>query len=231
MIRICASPILVLIVLTVSLNAQPKSGDWRVSTRFGQFVFTVNSTGTQIIKLATTFSNYTFGGVTQNGTVVSQVSPGWPISNSQFALTTSINPTGTTKLNLNGTFTPVGDQASGTWSMLVSGQTDAGTWGPVIFTSVKEVASGIAERFLLEQNYPNPFNPRTTIRYELPKESPVSLKVFSLLGEGVAILDEGVRPPGVYTVQFDASQLASGVYLYRLQACEHDATKKLVVLE
>ncbi len=115
--------------------------------------------------------------------------------------------------------------------MVVNGQTDAGTWGPVIFTSVEEVASGLAERFLLEQNYPNPFNPSTTIRYELPKESPVSLKVFSLLGEEVATLDEGVRSAGVYTVQFDASQLVSGVYLYRLQAREHTATKKLVVLE
>jgi hypothetical protein len=125
---ICFSPILLSIVLTVSLSAQPKAGDWKVPTRFGQFVFTVNSTGTQIIKLATTFSNYAFGGITQNGTVTSQPSPGWPISNSQFAFTNSINPSGTIKLTLNGTFTQSGDQASGAWSMLVSGQTDSDVW-------------------------------------------------------------------------------------------------------
>ncbi|MDP2886983.1 MAG: T9SS type A sorting domain-containing protein [Ignavibacteria bacterium] len=133
--RICVSPILFSIVLTVSLNAQPKAGDWKVPTRFGQFVSTVNSTGTQIVKLATTFSNYTFGGITQNGTVTSQPSPGWPISNSQFAITTSINPTGTIKLTLNGTFTQSGDQASGTWSMLVSGQTDSDVWSTDTLTS------------------------------------------------------------------------------------------------
>ena len=133
--RICVSPILLLIVLTVSLEAQPKAGDWKVPTHFGQFVFTVNSGGTQIIKLATTFSNYAFGGITQNGTVTSQPSPGWPISNSQFAFTNSINPAGTIKLTLDGTFAQSGDQASGTWSILVNGQTDSDAWGPVTIAS------------------------------------------------------------------------------------------------
>jgi len=117
--RISLSPIVLLSLMTVSMSAQPKAGDWKVPTRFGQFVISVNSTGTQITKLATTFSNYAFGGITQNGTVITLPSPGWPISNSQFAFTTSINPNGTTKLTLNGTFTPSGDrlQAPGVcWS-------------------------------------------------------------------------------------------------------------------
>jgi hypothetical protein len=116
------------------MQAQPKGGDWKVPTRFGQFVFSVNSGGTQIIKLATTFSSYTFGGITQNGTVTTLPSPGWPISNNQFAITTSINPGGTIKLTINGLFTQSGDQASGTWSMLVSAQTDSDAWGPTAFT-------------------------------------------------------------------------------------------------
>ena len=229
--RICVSPILLLIVLTVSLNAQPKAGDWKVPTRFGQFVFTVNSTGTQIIKLATTFSNYTFGGITQNGTVSSQPSPGWPISNSQFAITTSINPTGTIKLTVNGTFTQSGDQASGTWSMLVSGQTDAATWGPVIVTSVEEVTSGVPERFLLEQNYPNPFNPSTKIQFSIPHNSFVSLKVFNMLGAEIASLVNDNKPSGTYQVTWDANGYPSGLYFYCLMSAGKVFTGKMNLLK
>jgi len=90
--RISVSPILLLIVLTVSLNAQPKAGDWKVPTRFGQFVFTVGPNSTEITKLAITFSSYTFGGNTQNGTVTTLPSPGWQISNNQFTINNNISP-------------------------------------------------------------------------------------------------------------------------------------------
>jgi hypothetical protein len=210
--------IMALLVGYSRMQAQPKGGDWKVPTRFGQFVLSVNSDGTQIIKLATTFSNYTFGGITQNGTVTSQPSPGWPISNRQFTLTTSINPTGTIKLTISGIFIQSGDQASGTWSMLVSGQTDAATWGPVILPSVEDAKGGVPERFSLAQNYPNPFNPSTTIAYELPRTVQVSLNVYNTLGLQVAALVNESKSAGMFTVQFDAGNLTSGVYFYRLQA-------------
>jgi photosystem II stability/assembly factor-like uncharacterized protein len=85
-------------------------------------------------------------------------------------------------------------------------------------------------RMELEQNYPNPFNPSTTIRYELPHASRVSLKVYNTLGQEVATLVNETKPAGVFTVQFDAGRLASGVYFYRLQAETFVETKKLVVL-
>jgi hypothetical protein len=85
--------------------------------------------------------------------------------------------------------------------------------------------------FHLQQNFPNPFNPSTTIRYELPKESFISLRVFNLLGEDVATLVEGTRPAGVHAVQFDASKLVSGVYFYRLQAGEFVETKEMILLK
>jgi hypothetical protein len=97
--------------------------------------------------------------------------------------------------------------------------------------SVTTVGVIIPNRFALLQNYPNPFNPSTTIRYELAKESFVSLKVFNLFGEDVARLVEGTLKAGVYTFQFDASKLVSGVYFYRLQAGEYLETKRMILLE
>jgi predicted GH43/DUF377 family glycosyl hydrolase len=100
------------------------------------------------------------------------------------------------------------------------------------------IASGIAEgnqegpaTFFLSQNYPNPFNPSTTIAFELPKTSFVSLIVYNTLGIKVATLVNGDKPAGIHTVQFNGSGLASGVYLYRLQAGQFVQTKKLVLVK
>jgi Secretion system C-terminal sorting domain len=73
-------------------------------------------------------------------------------------------------------------------------------------------------RASLRQNYPNPFNPSTTIKYELPRASMVSLSVYDILGREVSVLVNESKNAGVYEVKFDASGLSSGVYFYRLQA-------------
>jgi len=90
--------------------------------------------------------------------------------------------------------------------------------------------NGIASKFALDQNYPNPFNPTTTIKYGLPRSSMVRLSVHDLLGREVSVLVNERRDAGVYEVKFDASELASGVYLYRLQAGDFVRSRKLLVL-
>jgi len=85
--------------------------------------------------------------------------------------------------------------------------------------------------FILKQNYPNPFNPTTTINYELPRTSRVSLTVHDMLGREVAVLVNGWRDAGAYKVKVDVSGLSSGVYLYRLQAGDFVQSKKLVLLK
>jgi hypothetical protein len=86
-------------------------------------------------------------------------------------------------------------------------------------------------RFVLEQNYPNPFNPSTTIRYALPARSRVTLSVFNTLGQQIATLVEGEMEVGHHEVTFDASSLASGVYLYRLTAGDYVQARRLVLLK
>jgi hypothetical protein len=82
----------------------------------------------------------------------------------------------------------------------------------------------------LSQNYPNPFNPSTTIRYGLPARSHVSLTVFNTLGQHVSTLMNGEQEAGYHEVQFNATNLSSGVYFYRLQASEYVQTKRLLLL-
>ena len=85
-------------------------------------------------------------------------------------------------------------------------------------TSVHPEAPQIPLTCELRQNYPNPFNPTTVIGYEVPVVSAVSLRVYDLLGREVAILINEVEAPGTHSVTFNASGLASGVYLYRIEA-------------
>jgi ligand-binding sensor domain-containing protein len=94
-----------------------------------------------------------------------------------------------------------------------------------------EIKQQLPIQFALEQNYPNPFNPTTRIKYQLPTQSHVTLKVYNLLGQEVATLANEVRQPGMYTVQFDGSGLANGVYFYGLVAGEFQSIKKMIVLK
>lgn len=87
------------------------------------------------------------------------------------------------------------------------------------------------DAFRLAQNYPNPFNPSTNISFNLPSSGEVSLKVYNLLGQEVASLVDGRLNSGSHTFTFDASQLASGMYIYRLQAGNHLQTKKMMLIK
>jgi hypothetical protein len=85
------------------------------------------------------------------------------------------------------------------------------------------------QEYYLHQNNPNPFNPSTTIKYELPKSSEVRLSVYDMLGREVSVLVNERRDAGVHEVKFESSNLASGVYFYRLRAGDFVQTRKLLL--
>jgi hypothetical protein len=100
----------------------------------------------------------------------------------------------------------------------------------ITWTNVGNEMSLMPQAISLEQNYPNPFNPSTTIQFELPSASYVALKIFTLLGEEVVTLINEKRDAGQHSVQWNAHDLASGVYFYRLSAGTFTRTKKFLLI-
>ncbi|NOQ97944.1 MAG: T9SS type A sorting domain-containing protein [Calditrichae bacterium] len=101
---------------------------------------------------------------------------------------------------------------------------------PAIGTAIG-IGGNLVTEFRLAQNYPNPFNPSTTIAFDLKQASGVTLEVFNTLGQSVATLVNDKMTAGSHEVTFDASNLASGVYLYRLTADELTLTKKMMLMK
>jgi hypothetical protein len=85
------------------------------------------------------------------------------------------------------------------------------------------------EKYSLLQNYPNPFNPVTTIEYSIPQGSNVSIKVYDMLGREVASLVNKYQETGTYVVEWNASALSSGVYLYTIKSGSFAETKKMIL--
>jgi hypothetical protein len=101
--------------------------------------------------------------------------------------------------------------------------------GTYEYSNEVDVTLNKINNFTLEQNYPNPFNPTTTIRFSLPIESFVTIKVFNLLGEQVSEVIRQSLKEGFHEIKFDGSNLASGVYFYHLNAGDFKATRKFIV--
>lgn len=86
-------------------------------------------------------------------------------------------------------------------------------------------------KYKLSQNYPNPFNPLTTIKYEIPERSFVSIKIYDVLGNAIATLVDEEKPAGSYEVLFNGRELSSGIYFYTLTSGNFMNTKKLILLK
>ena len=119
-----------------------------------------------------------------------------------------------------------------TKTYLIAG-TERGAWRlplAAVITSANDIPPYLPTEYSLSQNYPNPFNPTTTIPFSLPSKEFVSLKVFDLLGREVATIVSEELSAGTHTREWNAANMPSGIYFYRLQACVFTETKKLVLL-
>ena len=85
--------------------------------------------------------------------------------------------------------------------------------------------------YKLHQNFPNPFNPTTTIKYQIPELSIVTIKIYDVLGNEIASLINEEKPAGNFEVEFNGEGLPSGIYFYRLQAGNFVETKKMVLMK
>ena len=121
--------------------------------------------------------------------------------------------------------------------MLGSGKNywiDSASINGIVFsniTDVKENYKSITNEFMLYQNYPNPFNPSTTIKYQIPQSGLVTIKVYNLLGKEVKTLVNQYQNTGSHEVKFNAGNLPSGIYFYRLETSRYSKTKKLLLVK
>jgi hypothetical protein len=104
------------------------------------------------------------------------------------------------------------------------------------FDSVNTVLNGIHNniapvKFSLYQNYPNPFNPETNIKFELDKESFISMKIYDIIGREVETLVNQNYTRGTHIINWNASRFASGVYFYRMEAGDNVSVKKMVLIK
>jgi len=105
------------------------------------------------------------------------------------------------------------------------------TDGQFEYSKTIEIELGSPSKIKLSQNYPNPFNPTTTISFSLPQSGNVSLKVYNLIGQQVSELINEFKEPGVYTVNFKAENLNSGIYVYKLEVNGLVQSRKMILMK
>ena len=121
--------------------------------------------------------------------------------------------------------------SSNSYEELIAGIIEGEFYGDSTVLIIEQINSRNKNEFALYNNYPNPFNPSTTIRYQIPDRSLVTLKVCNILGREVAILINEEKTAGTYELTWNAENLPSGVYFYRIQAGEFIQTKKMILLK
>jgi hypothetical protein len=142
---------------------------------------------------------------------------------------------GENNYQLNGTYKNLGFTPPVSWTNpgmigALPGDANVGALGATA-TGVNNESLNNPTTFALKQNYPNPFNPTTTIEYALPHTANVTLKVFNMLGQEVKTLTNGVESTGIHSVQFNAKNLTSGVYFYRLQTGSFSQVNRMLLLK
>jgi hypothetical protein len=99
------------------------------------------------------------------------------------------------------------------------------------YSDIIEIEYRAFKTYLLDQNYPNPFNPATTIGYGIKEKSDVTITIINAVGEQIVVLLNEEKEAGYYQLNFDASDLPSGIYFYQLKAGVYSAVKKMILVK
>ncbi|MGH2575846.1 MAG: T9SS type A sorting domain-containing protein, partial [Ignavibacteria bacterium] len=178
---------------------------------------------------------YIIGGNNSIGTTSSDSTFIWNISAGVWSALGSVKPAAVHNNEAAVTYKCVGDTVK---IFCPGGSSQAGTTlnfdvlgcGATV-VGINPIVSGIPREYMLMQNYPNPFNPSTKITYALPKAGNVKLAVYDILGKEVAVLVNEFKQVGRFTVEFNAKNLSSGAYFYKLEAGDFTDVKKMVILK
>ncbi len=139
--------------------------------------------------------------------------------------------------SLAATFGTNGDSVTCIWRVTAFNGLDSLSTNQIIVTirrnsvGISQISSAVPDNFKLYNNYPNPFNPETNIRFDISKSQRVKLRIFNMLGEEQAVLLDQDLSPGSYNVNFNAANLSSGMYLYRLETKGYSQTKRMVLVK
>jgi hypothetical protein len=181
----------------------------------------------------TSFTAVTFGNdVTLNWTTATELNNyGFEIQRmrltNEYTTVGFVAGSGTTTEARNYTFVDA-DLSSGNYTYRLKQIDFDGTFAYSDEVNV-EITSPV--QFELAQNYPNPFNPSTTIRFSLPQNSNVTLKVYNALGQEVSTLINRVMDAGAHSINFDASMMNSGIYFYRLDTDQFSEVRKMTLIK
>ena len=199
----------------VLLNASNFSGD-------AYYDMTVSQSAPDIASINIELTNPG----TVNGT---EVSTGWKdVASVRF---TVLNSSGNSQLVFRNMYPAETRNPTVIYKDNEAEQVSEGTFYGLNTSTPIEDLKKIPDEFGLSQNYPNPFNPTTQINYSIPSAQKVNLKVYDELGKEVATLVNNEQAAGNYTVDFDASRFASGVYFYRIQAGSFNQIKKMILMK
>ncbi len=134
--------------------------------------------------------------------------------------------------------TPLRSSKTYYWRVRAYDGTEWGSWSDFWLFTTADIGSDTPPNgnntpatFSISQNYPNPFNPSTVIKFSLPKQVFVKLAVYDVLGQEIALLENEIKSAGNYSVRWDAGNIPSGVYIYKITAGNFEKTMKMILLK
>ena len=218
------------------------------STRYVFNNWSNNGDSSQTVTIGTSTTNYTVNYKTQFKLIANFTPGGLPVTinggnifyDSASSVTFSPSPLALTYNNMEYYFQRWNGSGNGSYTGTNPVVTISSFNNIIVQTAVydtippigiQNLNTGIPKEFTLHQNYPNPFNPATKIKFDVPKFSPVSIKMYDVIGNEVAVIYNGELAPGYYEAEFNASEFASGVYFYRIDAGDFTSVKRMVLVK